>query len=59
MPTGILVVNIHGLLREALFPSVVPENLLSVRSFVRKIIDFCEGDLEGASVLLSTDGLRS
>ena len=40
------------------FPSVVPENLLSVRSSVKKIIDFCEGDLEGASLLLSTGSLN-
>ena len=42
----------------------VPDNLMSVllrsfvRSSVRRIIDFCEGDMEGASPLLSTDSLN-
>ena len=38
----------------------VPENLLSVLLLLllRKIIDFCEGDMEGASLLLSTGSLN-
>ena len=38
----------------------VPEKLLSVSSFVRsrKIIDFCEGDMEGVTPLLSTGSLN-
>ena len=40
-------------MREALFPSVGEENLMSVRSFVRpfvkKIIDFCELNLGGGT----------
>ena len=45
------------------FPSVVPENLLSVRfgsvrSFVRIIIVFCEEDLGVARMLLSTGSLN-
>ena len=51
------------LLREALFPSVGTRNLLSVLRpvpcSVRKIIDFCEGDMEGASPLLSTGSLST
>ena len=48
------------LLREALFPSGSEEKLMFVlRPFVlRKMIDFCESDLEGASLLLSTDSLN-
>ena len=51
-----------NLLREALFPirgarkSVVR---VFVRSFVRKIIDFCEEDMEDGRVLLSTGTLNS
>ena len=45
------------------FQSVVHERLLSVRSSVRpsvrKIIDFCEEDMEDGRVLLSTDTLNS
>ena len=39
-----------GFLREALFPSVVQENLMSVLrpSFVRKIIAFCRKALGGS-----------
>ena len=37
----------------------VPENQFSFSSsFVRIIIDFCEGDMEGASPLLSTGSLN-
>ena len=49
------------LLREALFPSGSEEKLMSVlrSSFVlKKIIDFCEGDLEGVTRLLSTGSLN-
>ena len=49
------------LLREALFPSVGTRNSVVrsfVRPFVRKIIHFCEGDMEGASPLLSTGSLN-
>ena len=49
-------------LREALFPSVGTRKSV-VRPSVRappfgKIIDFCEGDMEGASLVLSTDSLN-
>ena len=46
-------------MREALFPSGSEEKLMS--SFfvlLRKIIDFCEEDMEGDSRLLSTGGLN-
>jgi len=47
-------------LREALFPSGSAEKLMSVlrSSSVRKIIDFCEGDLGGVTRLLSTGSLN-
>ena len=43
------------------FQSVVHENLVFVRRppFVRKIIDFCEEDMEDGRVLLSTGTLNS
>ena len=44
-------------LREALFPSVGDGNLVSAL-FLRKIIDFCEADMEGASPLLPTGSLN-
>ena len=49
-----------SLLREALFPlrGARKSVVRSVRSSVKKIIDFCEGDLEGASLLLSTGSLN-
>ena len=50
-------------LREALFPSGSEEKLMfvlrpSVRPSVRKIIDFCEEDLEAWTRLLSTGSLN-
>ena len=49
------------LLREALYPSGSEEKLMSCFGFVllllRKIIDFCERHLEGASRLLPTGSL--
>ena len=59
-----LIKSFHNYnLREALFPSVgtrksVVRPPFVVRSFVRRIIDFCEGDMEGASPLLSTSSLN-
>ena len=46
-------------MREALFPSGSEEKLMFVlRASVRKIIDFCEGDLGCATRLLSTGSLE-
>ena len=53
------VSSLLSLLREVLFPSGSEEKLMSVRaSFVRKIIDFCEGNLETWTRLLSTGSLK-
>ena len=46
---------VEGFLREALFPSVGAENLVSVLLLLllralRKIIDFCEAEFAGASL---------
>ena len=57
-----LAVNYRVLLREALFPSVGQENLMSVRSsfrsFVTKIIDFCELNLRVVRMLLDLGDLN-
>ena len=53
--------EIRRFLREALYPSGSEEKLMSVlrSSFVlKKIIDFCEGDLGGVTRLLSTGSLN-
>ena len=47
----------NSLLREALFPSGSEEKLMSFSCFVKKIIDFCEEDMEAWTRLLSTDSL--
>ena len=56
------IATILILLREALFPSVGTRKKVvrpSVRpSVLRKIIDFCEGDMEGVTPLLSTGSLN-
>ena len=46
------------LLREALCTSGVAKSELSVRPSVRKIIDFCEAEIEGASLLTTLGSLR-
>ena len=49
--------GIYKLLREALYPSGSEEKLSASSSFLRKIIDFCERHLEGASWLLYVGSL--
>ena len=54
--------DFQRLLREALCTSGVAKSKLSVRACVRpcvtKIIDFCEAEIEGASLLTTLGSLR-
>ena len=59
-PCAVCGLSFHQcvLLREALFPSVGAENLVSVLLILLlKIIDFCEADLEGGTRLLDIGSL--